>query len=903
MDARMPDIEEAATPMLAQYFEMKRAAGEALLFYRMGDFYELFFEDAALAASALDIALTKRGKHRGEDVPMCGVPAHSYESYLARLVKKGFKVAICEQVESPEEAKKRGVRALVRRDIVRVVTPGTLTEEALLDPARNNFLGALAVLGGAEAALAWADISTGELFVRETSLEDFAPHAGAAGLSELIVPDADTPRWRAALADVSEVRITPQPSTFFDSRAGEKRFLERFGVAALDAFGDFTRAETAALGALLAYVALTQRDKAPALRPPRKAEQSRTMTIDAATRASLEIIETRAGERDGSLLAAIDRTLTTAGARLLARRLAAPLTDAAAINERLDAVGAFFCDDPLREKLRHTLKRMPDMARALSRLALTRGGPRDVAAIRDGLLAAREAARGLSAAGGLASLPECVARSVEQLEARNNGGFSELIALLREALAPDLPLFARDGGFVARDFDPALDEARSLRDETRRVVAGLEARYREATAIRSLKVRHNNVLGYFIETPPSAADVLLSPPHDAVFIHRQTLAGAVRFTTAELAEIDSKIARAGDEALARELEIFERLVAAVLARAQDIGAAAEAAAELDVAASIAELARTENYARPVVDSTLTFRVEGGRHPVVEQALRKSRAGKFVPNDCTLGQDDEAKLGLVTGPNMAGKSTYLRQNALIALLAQAGSFVPARAAQIGVADRIFSRVGAADELARGRSTFMVEMIETAAILNQASARSLVILDEIGRGTSTFDGMAIAWASAEHLHDVNRCRGLFATHFHELTALSERLPRLSNLCMRVREWKGDVVFLHEVAHGPADRSYGVAVAKLAGLPLSVVERARAVLSLLERRGDRVLPLRDLPLFATAAPASDDIASPYKALIEALAATEPDRLSPREALEALYRLRALADELREPGAGVDR
>ena len=902
MDASSPDLPDAAvTPMMAQYLEIKRQAPDALLFYRMGDFYELFFDDAVKAAAALDITLTKRGRHLGEDIPMCGVPVHSHESYLSRLIRHGFKVAICEQTEDPAEAKKRGSKSVVRREIIRLITPGTLTEDTLLDASRNNYLGALAVLrGGEEAALAWVDVSTGDLFVRKTSLKDFRLHCAALSMSELIVPDRDGAEdgWDAALKEISgDLSLAYQAPAMFESRAGERRVEEFFGVASLDAFGAFSRADVAALGALLAYVSLTQVGRMPALKAPRHAGEETAMLIDQATRLSLELVQTQTGARQGSLLHAVDRTQTGAGARLLAARISAPLTQPAEINARLDAVEAFVENPALTEKTRGALASMPDMARSLSRLSLGRGGPRDLAAIRDGLARARDIAGLLSGSGGLAPAPAEIAAAAGALEARDDGGFSELMALLKEALTDELPLLARDGGFIAKGFDPGLDSVRMLRDESRRVIAGLEAKYRTEANVKTLKIRHNNVLGYFIETPPTGADALLTAPLNATFIHRQTLASAVRFTTTELAELDAKIARARDEALARELEIFERLVGEVTARSRAISAAADAAASLDVALGFATLALEDDYVRPLIDGSLAFAVEGGRHPVVEQALKKSGGGNFVPNDCRLGEESAAKLWLVTGPNMAGKSTFLRQNALIAILAQAGGFVPARSAHIGVADRVFSRVGAADDLARGRSTFMVEMVETAAILNQASERAIVVLDEIGRGTSTFDGLSIAWAAVEHLHDKNRCRALFATHYHELTALSSSLERLVNVSMRVREWKGDVILLHEVAAGPADRSYGVAVARLAGLPTSVIRRAEAVLALLESERGRGTAISDLPLFAAAAPvkpAESPENPPEDRLREALQGLDPDNLTPRGALDALYRLKSLAEDV---------
>lgn len=874
------------TPMMAQYLDIRARAGEALLFYRMGDFYELFFSDAVKAAAALDITLTKRGRHAGADIPMCGVPFHAYESYLARLIRAGFSVAICEQTEDPAEAKKRGSKSVVRRDIVRIVTPGTLTEDALLPAGENNFLGALAVLGaGDEASFAVIDISTGDLRVAPTSAASFVNDVSAAACAELVVADGAETRedWRDALSALASVtKISRHAAATFESRAGERRLKEALGVASADGFAEFSRADFAAFGGLLAYVELTQAGRLPTLQTPKRTAHGAQMAIDQATRASLELLKSQAGSREGSLFAAVDRTMTGAGARLLAQRLSAPLTDAGEINKRLDAVSFFASGDRLREALRDELRGVPDMSRSLSRLSLDRGGPRDLAAIGEGLTRAR----GLAALVSRETPPEDVKAAAASLEARPKGGFSELIRPLSEALLQSPPMLARDGGFIAKGFDPGLDAATALRDESRRVIAGLEAGYRDETGVKSLRIKHNNILGYFIETAPSAGEALMAPAMKARFIHRQTIASAVRFTTTELADLDSRIARARDEALARELEIFRRLAGAVLERSAEIAAAARAIAELDVAASFATLAAEDDYVCPLVDQSLAFDIKAGRHPVVDAGLRRSGGLRFVANDCALSENTETRLWLVTGPNMAGKSTFLRQNALIAILAQAGGFVPARAAHIGVADRVFSRVGAADDIARGRSTFMVEMVETAAILNQASERSLVVLDEIGRGTSTFDGLSIAWAAVEHLHDRSRCRALFATHYHELTALAARLPRLRNVSMRVKEYKGSVVFLHEVAPGPADRSYGVAVARLAGLPPAVVARANEILRLLEKDGRRTLTVDDLPLFS-APSVGPPAADPVRVALDEI---DPDRMTPKDALAALYQLKSL-------------
>jgi len=886
------------SPMLAHYQAVKADHPEHLVFYRMGDFYELFFEDAVAAAGALDITLTKRGQVEGADVPMAGVPVHAAETYLERLIRKGFRVAICEQMEDPAEAKKRkGADKLVRRDVVRLVTPGTLTEETLLDARRHNLLCALAEVRGG-LGLAAVDMSTGGLSVETVAAETLAGVLARLEPREIVLPDRLVERpdffelwreWRTAL--------TPQPGARFDSLAGEARLKEVFGVASLDAFGDFSRAEIAAAGALVAYIDLTQKGRVPRLSPPRRADPGALMEIDAATRRSLELTRTQSGERKGSLLATIDRTLTGAGARLLSARLSAPLTDPTAIRGRHDAVAFFVEAERPAEAVRARLKETPDIERALSRLSLDRGGPRDLAAVRDGLKGAA-ALRTVLQDPALAPLPGDVASAVEGL-----GQHDVLVDRLERALAADLPTLARDGGFIAEGYAPDLDRLRTLRDESRRLIAGLQAKYQRETGVQSLKIRHNNVLGYFIEVTANHADKLAATDP---FIHRQTMANAARFSTVELGELERDLASAGDKAVAIEKRLFEELRAEVLGRADDIARAAEGLAGLDVAAAAALLAREGGWTRPRVTSDRGFHIRGGRHPVVEAALAAANEGAFIANDCDLSP--ESRIWLLTGPNMAGKSTFLRQNALIAILAQAGLFVPAADAEIGVIDRLFSRVGAADDLARGRSTFMVEMVETAAILHQATDRSLVILDEIGRGTATFDGLSIAWATVEHLHEVNRCRTLFATHYHELTALQAKLDGLSCHSMRVKEWQDEIVFLHEVVAGAADRSYGIHVAKLAGLPASAVTRAEAVLQTLEQgeQGAAVARLADdLPLFqamASAPPRREaPIADPVaRAVLEKLQSIDPDNLTPRAALDMLYALRRLEQDEAERQTG---
>ena len=892
--------------MMAQYLDIKAGYPDALLFYRMGDFYELFFDDAVAAAAALDITLTHRGKHLGAAVPMCGVPFHASEGYLQRLIRAGFKVAICEQMEEPSEAKKRGSKAVVRRDVVRLVTAGTLSEDALLEARRNNFLAALSCLGTDERpewALAWLDMSTGEFFVRPTAPDGLVALLARLAPGELLLPDTAIMARRL----VDDMVAPPLVGTVeaLDSTAALDVLGQEFGADAVSPLRD-ARSLCVAAGQALAYVRATQFDSALCLRPPQTERDLALMAVDAASLANLEILRTQSGETKGSLLDAVDMSVTAAGGRAMAARLAAPLAEKHAIEARLDAVGFLRDGSALRGALRDALKALPDMARALTRLAMQRGGPRDCLALGQGLTGAAHIARALAEQP---DLPPALAdmRTALAVEA---DAMTALANTLAQALIDQPPLLARDGGFVADDYDAALDAARRLRDESRRVIAGLQNRYGEETEIKALKIKYNGVLGYHIDVPAAHGDRLMNPPFNEVFIHRQTLANAVRFSTKELAELAGEISRAGETALALELDIFDRLREAILAVRPAIEARSEALASLDVTAALAELAVQHDWHRPQLFDDTRFHIEAGRHPVVEAALRANDNKPFIANDCALdggvnggvngrtdgGHDkagDAPRLTLLTGPNMAGKSTFLRQNALLAILAQMGSFVPAAKAEIGIVDRVFSRVGAADDLARGRSTFMVEMVETATILQQATPRSLVILDEIGRGTATFDGLSIAWACVEYLHDVTACRTLFATHYHELTALAERLDGLSNASMRVREHAGNLVFLHEVGFGAADRSYGIHVAELAGLPTQVTARARHVLQQLEENdaaGQKgAAALDGLPLFAEQPVA----AKQTDALRDAMAGLDPDRLSPREALDWLYRLRALSDK----------
>jgi DNA mismatch repair protein MutS len=838
------------------------------------------------SAESLDIALTIRCNHKGEDIPLCGVPHHAAEGYFLTLIRKGFRVAVCEQLESPSEAKKRGYKSVVKRGVVRLVTPGTLTEDSLLNARQHNFLCSFSNIRG-DCALAWVDVSTGEFYVQTCKASKLGPLLARLSPKEVLISETSNPELLDQIEELG-CSATTLARASFDSDQAIKRLGALFNVKTLDGFGTFSRPELSSLGAIVDYLDITQKGKLPLLHPPIQELSNAGVHIDAATRRNLELTRSLSGEKSGSLLNAIDRTITGAGARLLEFRLTSPSTDIALISNRLDSVTYFEERSDKRLITRDLLKQVPDISRALSRLSLGRGGPRDLVAIKNGLLQANKLKQEFPAQ----DLPTDLLKTAKALETE-----ARIIEYLESAIHNEPPLLVRDGGFVNDGYNAELDELRALRDDGRKIILGLQANYSQQVGINALKIKHNNVLGYFIETPATHADKMLSEALSDTFIHRQTTANAVRFTTVELSELETKILNAAGRILEIEKQVFDDINHFIVINAPEISNCAKALAELDVHAAFADLSASENWARPTLTNGLEFEIEGGRHPVVEISLRKEASGHFVANDCDLsaGEKTSKPVWLLTGPNMAGKSTFLRQNALIAILAQIGSYVPATSAKIGIVSQIFSRVGASDDLARGRSTFMVEMVETAAILNQAGSRALVILDEIGRGTATYDGLSIAWATLEHLHDVNKCRCLFATHYHELTNLSSKLDGLANATVAVREWEGDIIFLHEVRQGSADRSYGVQVAKLAGLPPAVVARAKTVLEKLEatdqNSGSTSNALFEgLPLFsAMPAPATPSTKKP-SAVDDFLADVTPDDLSPREALDILYQLKKL-------------
>ena len=874
------------TPMMAQYLEIKSQYPDALLFYRMGDFYELFFDDAIKAAKVLDIALTKRGKHNDTDIPMCGVPHHSSENYLLTLIKSGHKVAVCEQLESPAEAKKRGYKSVVKRDVVRLVTPGTLTEDSLLKARSHNFLAAYSLVRG-EHSLAWVDISTGLMSVLSLNkVEDFVAELFRLTPSEVLIID-NTDYDIIDAIEESGATATLRGKSAFDSTSGEERLKSLFAVASLEAFGSFGRAQVSALGSIAEYLDATQKGKLPILRPPVIELKENSMRIDSATRRNLELTRSiNTGSRQGSLLGTIDRTVTAAGGRLLERRISAPSMDMDVINERHDALKFLRDNFDLSEPVMAFLKSIPDLERALSRVSLERAGPRDLANISKGLIQGKEIARLFKNH----DLPAELKLAIEKLI-----GHDEISSILEKAIVPEPPLLVRDGGFVTEQFNSELDETRELKRDGTKIIAEMQRDFIELTGIQSLKIKFNNVLGYFIETTAKNAEKLQNSTIADNFIHRQTTANQMRFTTLSLSDTETKIINANAKALEIEKQIFNELSALIIQNFEKISAAAEALAVIDITNSLATLARDEEWCRPKIDSSKAFAIQGGRHVVVESSL-KNNGNSFIPNDCELS---EGSIWLVTGPNMAGKSTFLRQNALIAILAQMGCFVPATSAHIGIVSQLFSRVGASDDLARGRSTFMVEMVETAAILNQADDRALVILDEVGRGTATYDGLAIAWSTLEYLHEVNKSRSLFATHYHEMTVLADKLTRVINATVSVKEWNNEVIFLHEVRQGAADRSYGLQVAKLAGLPIEVLERAKVILNELEARDAKKgtegkLLAKDLPLFSQSMTQKPVTQVNYNSeLSNKIRSIYPDEISPNEALQILYDLKEISGD----------
>ncbi len=884
-------LDQGHTPMMAQYHVIKEEHPDCLLFYRMGDFYELFYDDAIIASEVLDITLTKRGKSQGDDIAMCGVPFHSYEPYLAKLIRAGHKVAICEQTETPDQAKERArkegkspSKTLVNREATRIVTQGTLTEDHLLEPRQSNYICALHQYNS-DFGIAWLELSTGAFWVQTAEESSLRATIERISPSEILI--SENMHHNLKSLPSHDTVFTTQVDTLFNFETTHKTLLELYSVKSLESYGDFCRPEICAAGALIGYITRTQKGKLPHIMILEKVVPASIMEIDAATQKNLELIRTLSGERKGSLLDNIDYTITGSGARMLQSQLLVPLTSIDQIDTRLNRIEYFLNKTDLRSIIRDLLRGCPDMERALSRLTIGRGGPKDLAMLRDGLAQSEIIRAQIQNETDNKTVFDDILKKMQQVPAL--AAFQDQ---LKQSLEETPATFARDGGFIRNGYNAKLDSLREIKDKSRQIIATLQVKYQKETSIDSLKIKFNNVLGYFIEVSAKRADALMikSDEDNSLshkFIHRQTMANAVRFTTAELSELERDITSAADKIVAIEQEIFDQLVETASGLSQNIATIAGALSLIDVSCALAELAQNMNYVRPKVDNSLTFDIKDGRHPVVEKALQR-QSEPFIPNDCTLNPIQ--RLWLLTGPNMAGKSTFLRQNALIAIMAQIGSFVPASSAHIGVVDKCFSRVGASDDLARGQSTFMVEMVETAAILNQSTAHSLVILDEIGRGTATYDGLSIAWACVEYLHNQNKCRSLFATHYHELTSLEEELDSLACYTVEVKEWQGSIIFMHKVSKGSADQSYGIHVAQLAGIPGAVIKRAESILEILNTDQSRATPekiIKDLPLFDSAIQHFDVKPS---ATEECLQTIDPDTLSPREALDLIYKLKKL-------------
>ncbi len=884
-------LSQGHTPMMAQYHTLKSEHQDCLLFYRMGDFYELFYDDAITASSVLDITLTKRGKSNGDDIAMCGVPFHSCEPYLAKLVKSGHKVAICEQTETPDEAKARAkkegksaAKALVNREAVRIITQGTLTEDNLLDAKNNNFICSIFAQNDA-FGLAWLDLSTGGFHTQESTLDTVRTTLERISPSEIVLPESFPNQYPDVFTPYQH-KVSQLSDSLFSPENALSNLKNTYSIEAINSFGQFTKSEITAAGTLIAYISQTQKGNIPFISAPQKVSSGSIMEIDSSTRKSLELTRTLSGERKGSLLDTIDYTVTGAGARLLQSCLSSPLSDAAQINNRLNRVECFHNNDSLRAIIQDFLRSMPDMERALSRLTVGRGGPKDLCAIRDGLKQSEIIRAELQHDNDSRNSLQQIMIKLQQSPAIND--LQDTLTLALEECPPPL---ARDGGFVRHGYSAQLDKLRILRDNSRKLIAALQEKYKQQASIDTLKIKHNNVLGFFVEVPAKRADTMMQKNDDSPFIHRQTMSNAVRFTTVELSELERDITSSAEKIIAIELSIFEKMLQKTSSLSNEICVIARNISKIDMTCGLAELSRDMNYTKPIVDNSLHFDIHNGRHPVVEKVLKRN-SETFVSNDCNL--EPQQKLWLLTGPNMAGKSTFLRQNALIAILAQIGSYVPVEKAHIGIVDKVFSRVGASDDLARGQSTFMVEMVETASILHQSTERSLVILDEIGRGTATYDGLSIAWACVEYLHEKNKCRAIFATHYHELTSLEKKLSTLVCYTMQVKEWENSIIFMHKVKQGSANRSYGIHVAQLAGIPNQVIQRAEEILNKLQAKKPAKEPhtkAADLPLFSAPTPKQPNNIPP-STVEQKLSDIKPDNLTPREALDILYTLKSLVE-----------
>ena len=800
------------TPMMQQYLSIKSSHKDYLLFYRLGDFYELFFEDAKVAAKILDIVLTKRGVQAGDDIPMCGVPYHSATHYINKLLKNGYSIAICEQLESPEEAKKRGYKSVVRREVVQIITPGTLMEDHLLDPKSPNYLMAIAEYKNTYA-IAWIELTTGEFYAINCNKNNIKNEISRLNPREIIISQKHASEFLSM-----QVNFTSRSNNIFDYQGCCNRIQEYYKVASIQGLGDFSQVQIIASGVLIEYVIHTQKNNVPKLRVLKNIDRKFFMEIDVATRRNLEL-ESSTDNQKYTLLNTIDKTITSAGGRLLKTRLSSPLCNATAINKRFECVDFFYNAKELRIHFRKYLAYFPDIQRALSKIFTSKASFKDLNTIKNGLKIATMISelfrvKEVKLTAGINAL-------VSQIF-----GYFKLLSELEEALVASEKTGEGESP-IRMHYNQHLKELYDIKNNSHQKISSIKEKYRKKTSVQNLKISRNNIFGYFVEVTSMNA----SKMDKDFFIHKQTLGNSVRYFTNELKELESAILNCADKIASIEQEIFQKLCNKVKSCFDEISLVTTSIANLDLYSSLAELADEKKYVKPHIDNGDRFEIKEGRHPVVEHFQRK----EFIPNSCNISENE--KIWLITGPNMAGKSTFLRQNALICILAQIGSYVPATKVNIGVVDKIFSRIGAADNLARGESTFMVEMIETAYILNNATEKSLVILDEIGRGTSTHDGIAIAWAVLEYLHDQIKCRTLFATHYHELTQLKKCLAKIATYTMEIKEWNKEIIFMHKIVSGVADSSYGLHVAQLAGLPDKVVDNAEKVLRSFKNGNTRV------------------------------------------------------------------
>ena len=863
---------DGATPVIAQYLRVKADYKDCLLFFRMGDFYEMFFDDAVTAAGALDIVLTKRGKFQDEAIPMCGVPVHSYESYAEKLVRQGHRIAVCEQVESPEEAKKRGYKAVVNRQVTRVLTPGTVTEENLLNPRAGSYIVALYGENNRFCLFRY-DVTSGRTAYTETGAGEIDRTLARIRPAEVIFAGDAA---KAAMQSIGEeYPAFPVPETG-DAEQAEKLWPS----AERDALSPLTERTFLILAA---YVKRTQGEDKPLFRPPLADAESAVLQLDARTVESLEIFKATDGDKKSALLTALDNAVTACGARLTRERLAAPSADRFEIENRLDNIDFFLNHLQLRLNIRDALKKTADAERIIGRVKLRRASPADLASLRETLFAFAEVADFLTAYAETAPLHILSALNALSVAFRTTD-------YLQAALADAPPASLQFGGFIRPGFDAALDEYAALKNDARSVILAMETEFKNKTNVSALKIKHNNIIGYHIDVPSGHAGKLLNAA-DGAFIHKQTLANSVRFTAVKLIEVEKKISEAEIRFTEREKQIFQTLVTVILEEETPLLLAVEAAALLDISTAQADLAEMKNYVRPVFCEEKRLRVKDGRHPVVENLLRKKEAKSFTPNDCLFSPKKGVSpdLYLLTGPNMGGKSTYLRQNALMILMAQAGMFVPAESYEASLFDKIFSRVGASDNIARGQSTFMTEMSETARILKEATSASFVILDELGRGTATCDGLAIALATANYLVKEIRSLTLFATHYHELAGLTAHNPRIGVLQVKVSEFKNEIIFLHKVAPGAAGRSYGLHVAGIAGVPLPVLHEAKIWAERFDAGGfGKAADYSQTPLFEKTDQKTDFSAEDVKAFQALLKDLVPERLSPLEAFTTLREIK---------------